>query len=66
VDVNSEEYLNSVMERREALELRLVVIMASAVPQRVKTMRIRQVTQEAIALRKEVGAAIQSIEGQQS
>lgn len=52
-----EEYLADIETRRNALSLRLSVIMASALPPRVKAARINLVTKDIIALKNEIRAA---------
>jgi hypothetical protein len=43
--------------QRDALALRLQIIIASDLPQRVKTMRIHALTREIIALKEQIIAA---------
>lgn len=49
--------IRSVTAKRDELALRLEKIVASDVPTRVKNARIRQVTREAVDLKREVLAA---------
>jgi hypothetical protein len=53
-----EERIADVEQRRDAFQFRLQLIMASAIPPRVKTMRIRAITKEIVALKHELLALI--------
>jgi hypothetical protein len=44
--------------KRDEFRLRLEIVMASAIPSRVKTARIRAITREVIDLKREVSATI--------
>jgi hypothetical protein len=61
--LDREEYLVEVEAKRDALALRLQIIMASDLPSRVKNMRIKQVTREAKALKEEVQKEIDRANG---
>ena len=61
--MTNDEYIAEVEAKREALRLRLALIMASDIPQRVKTARINAVTREAVALKEEIKAAIAREQG---
>ena len=53
-----EERIADYEARRDAFQFRLQLIMASAIPPRLKTARIRQVTKEIVALKQELLALI--------
>lgn len=56
--MTSDEYIADIEARRDAFQLRLSLIMASDLPPRVKDYRIKLVTREITALRKEVEQAV--------
>lgn len=54
-----EERIADAEARRDAFQFRLQLIMASAIPPRVKTARIHAVTKEIVALKQELLALLQ-------
>ena len=57
-DTGSCDFIAGIATRKEALNLRLAAVMASSVPLRVKVARVQQITQEILALKDEVAAAM--------
>lgn len=58
----TDQYLAEVQAKREAFALRLQVIIASDLSPRMKTLRIKGVTRDIIALKNELRAVIKGAE----
>lgn len=56
----TDERLAEIVARKEALRLKLEIVMASDIPSRLKTARIHAVTREIVAMRLEVEAALKN------
>lgn len=54
----SDKYIADLEAKRDEFRLKLEIVMASAIPPRVKTARIRAITREIIDLKLEIMAAI--------
>ena len=53
-----DEYLDDMEAKRDALRLRLQIVMASDIPPAVKNERIIEITQEVIVLKNEILATL--------